>query len=522
MRSIVVCLLFVMATLLAAGAADLSAEPARGVVAAPRSDSLLDYLPESTLVALELHDVSRRWSTLRAVPAIAGFQNRILNGSGLEPDDLPRLVGDRAALALVATRGGRSVIPVAVLRPPDPERAEAILDVRAGARSSGGPAWCRVHGRGLLWVGPASAAGDVEAVARGDGTSLSPLLPLAEAERRLPAGGLVRGWVHPPAVRRYLQSLAPDTLPKPVELASAVVAAELEAARWIGFRRDIVDGRLVTDAVIALDRAKLPAEVVTVFDPEASTPLLPKKLPEDVVYATAYRTEAQAWLPWLRFLQASDPRGPFRNLDFWIDEFEAQSGLSLEHDLIGALGEHAWEIMLESRDGESLQWAMVLETSDAKRSEATLLELVDWSAAHAGVRSLGLARVRTHEGEVGGRQVHAVRINTFLGELAGPAFTATADHLVIGIGDRAVCTALDLVDAGAFARRTESGDERAAHVTTVVHGPALARTAESLFSTDCPLLGALTEFLTKLGEASFRVDYEPDGMRVHGEIEFTR
>jgi hypothetical protein len=522
MRSIVVCALFVMATLLAAGPAELSAEPARGPVAAPSSGSLLDFLPESTLAALELHDVGRRWSTLRAIPAIAGFQNRLLHGSGLEPDDLPRLVGDRAALALVPTRGGRSVIPVAVLRPPDFERAEAILDVRAGARSTDGPAWCRVHGRGLLWVGPASAAGDVEAVARGDGTSLSPLLPFAEAERRLPAGGLVRGWVNPQAVRRYLQGLAPDTLPAPIEMISAAVAAEFEAARWIGFRRDIIDDRLVTDAIISFDRAKLPAEVVAVFDPEASAPLLPEKLPDDVVYATAYRLEAQSWLPWLRYLQNSDPRGPYRNLDFWIAEFEAQNGPSVEHDLIDTLGEYAWEIMLESRDGDSLQWAMVMQAADAERLEATLLELIDWSAAHAGVRSFGLARVRLDDLDLGGRKVHALKINTFLGELSGPTLAATKDHFVIGIGERAVRTALDLVDAGAFPRRSERGREWPAQMTTVIHGPALARTLESLISTDCPMLAALIEMLPKLGEASFRVHYESDGMRVHGEIEFTR
>jgi hypothetical protein len=522
MRSIVVCALFVMATLLAVGAPELNAEPAPGSAAAVSSGSLLDLLPESTLVAVELHDVSRRWSTLRAIPAIAGFQDRLLHGSGLEPDDLPRLVGDRAALALVATRGGRTIIPVAVLRPPDTERAEAILDVRAGARSSDGPAWCRVNGRGLLWVGPASAAGDVEAIARGDGTSLSPLLPLAEAERRLPAGGLVRGWVNPQAARRYLQGLAPGTLPAPLELISFALAAELDAARWIGFRRDFVGGRLVTDAVISIDRGKLPAEVATIFDPQASTPLLPKGLPEDLVYATAYRLEAQAWLPWMRFLQESDPRGPFRNFDFWVGEFEAQSGLSVEHDLIGALGEHAWEIMLESRDGDSLQWAMVLEASDAKQFEATLLELVDWSAAHAGVRTLGLARVRLDDLELGGWRMHALKINTFLGELSGPAFTTTADHAVVGLGDRAVRAALELIDKRAFVRRSYGEGADAAHMSTVLHGPALARTMESLFSTDCPLVAALTELLSRLGEASFRVDYESDGLRVHGEVELTR
>jgi len=484
----------------------------------PATGSLLDLLPESTLLAVEIHDAARRWSSLRDLPAIAGLQNRLLHGSGLEPDDLPLLAGNRAVVALVPTRDGRSVIPVAVLSPADPDRAQALMDVRAGARPDGEAAWCRVRGRNALWVGPANAAGDVAAVARGDGTSLGPLLPVAEAAKRLPDGGLARGWVNPDAVRRYLRRMVPGTHPEVIELAAAAFAAELDAARWIAFRRDLVDGRLVTDAVLVYDRAKLPVQVARVFDPGASAPSLPANLPGDVVLAAAFRLEPEACVPWLRFLAEADPRGPFRNLDFWIEEFEEFSGLSVQNDLFGNLGEHGWEILLESWDGEALQWAAVFEAKDNERVQAVLLALRDWSADQAWGRSFGLARLSPRVYDHDGTEVHATRIRTLLGELSGPAFAATGDHIVIGLGDRAVGRALNLVRFGYFG--PEQGDATAptAHASMIVRGPGLARTLETLVDSDSRLFEAVVEFLYSVPEASAQTWYETDGLRVHGEL----
>lgn len=517
MRWIVVCTLLIVASLTLAGPRGVLTEPehVRGPVHG--SGSLLDLLPDSTLAAAEIHDVGRRWSALRGVPAIAAFQNRLFYGSGLEPDDLPLLTGNRAALALVPACSGRTVIPIAVLRPPDLDRAEAILDVRAGARPDRGATWCRVRGRNALWVGPANAMRDVEAIALGDGTSLSSLLPTEEAAGRLPAGGLVRGWINPVAVRRFLRDATAGTRPAVVELLTAAVAAELDAVRWIGFRRDVVAGNLVADAVVTYDRAKLPVPVARIFNPGASSPPLPAELPEDVVYIAAFRPEAQACLSWLRFLEASDARGPFRNLDFWIDEFEEHSGLSLEQDLLGALGEHAWELLLESREGEAVQWAAVFEAVDAKRVEATLSALHDWAAEHAWVRSFGLAWMRSHKLEHDGKVVHATRIGTLLGELSGPAFAATDAYVIVGLGDRAVRAALDLVSGGSPSGRPERGMEPLPHASVVLRGPALARTLEAFVGADSGAMAAVMEFLARIETVSASVTYETDGLRMHAE-----
>jgi hypothetical protein len=403
------------------------------------------------------------------------------------------------------------VIPIAVLSPTDPGRARALLDVRAGALPDGQAAWCLEHGRNALWVGPASAAGDVATAAQGSGTGLGSLLPLAEAAGRLPEGGLARGWVNPEAVRRFLRGQAPGTNPRLTELIAAATAAELDAVRWVAFRRDIVQGRIVTDAVFVYDRAKLPAPVARVFDPGASAPPLPSSLPADVAFAAAYRIEPEACLPFLRFIAEADPRGPFRNLMFWIDEFEEYSGKSLADDLFGSLGEHAFEFVLESREGESLQWAGVYQATDPRKVEEVLVALRDWTADQAWGRSLGFSRIHPRAYVHEGVELRATTIKTLLGELPGPAFAAVGDHVVIGLGDRAVRTALDLA-------RADTGAPGNGHGTFTVRGPALAHTLENLLDGDSIWVEAVTEFLSGVPEGTARITYEVDGIRIHGEI----
>ena len=102
MKSIVVCALFVMATLLAAGPPEVSVEPARGPVAAPSSGSLLDFLPESTLVALEIHDVR--------LPAEAR-----LGGDAADPSAWERVLAQATvALAVEQVGGAQRCLDMAV------------------------------------------------------------------------------------------------------------------------------------------------------------------------------------------------------------------------------------------------------------------------------------------------------------------------------------------------------------------------------------------------------------------------
>lgn len=491
------------------------------------ADALLDLLPDSSLVAVEIRDLERRWSALRSIPILAEVQDRILVGSGLEPDDLPILAGNRAAVALVPAPEGRGVVPVAVLRPDDLDRAEAILDRRAGARRASGAAWCRVRDRGALWVGPSSAAGDVAAIARGDGTSLGPLLPFDEAAARLPAGGLARGWIHPAGVRRFLREAAPGTRAAPAELIAAALAAELDAARWIAFRRDVTGGRIVTDAALVYDRSKLPEAVARVFDPGAPASRLPEALPPDVVLAAAWRPEPEACLPWLRFLEAADDRGPFRNLDFWIEEFEERSGRNLERDLFGELGDHAWTLVLDEGDS-GLGPVTVFEVRDARRVEATVLDLRDWLADYVGAQTMGLANPVFERSHHRGVVIHDTRFRSVLGSLTVSSVATSGTYLVVGVDGRGVRTALDLIAEGRFDRTGSVAFETGprAHLEMVVRGPALAGAlARSGGETEGdpsglrggPLAAAI-RLLEGVPEATVRVRYTPDGLDVHGEV----
>ena len=79
--------------------------------------ALVDLLPESTVAAVELRGLDRRWTEIRNLPAVAHFQDRVLGELGLDGDDLPRLAGNRAVLALVISDNRRDVLPIVVLRP---------------------------------------------------------------------------------------------------------------------------------------------------------------------------------------------------------------------------------------------------------------------------------------------------------------------------------------------------------------------------------------------------------------------
>jgi hypothetical protein len=69
---------------------------------------LVDLLPESTVAAVEIRDLSRRWTEIRDLPGVARFQDRVFRELGLDVDALPLLAGDRAVLALVISENGRA------------------------------------------------------------------------------------------------------------------------------------------------------------------------------------------------------------------------------------------------------------------------------------------------------------------------------------------------------------------------------------------------------------------------------
>jgi len=478
------------------------------------SPRLVALLPASTLAAVEVRGLAGRWDEVRAAAPIARFQERVLEGSGLAPDDLPMLAGKRAVLALVPDEGGRRAIPVALLRPARPDWAAGRLE---------GAGLAVVRGRGALWVGPKADRKRLETLALGDGTSLARCLPLGEADRRLPAGGLARGWINPAAVRDLLRAQLPGTRPEGAEMMAALAAAELDVMRWAAFRRDLVPGGLVTEAVLAYDLEAMPPDVVGMLRENASPPPLPSRLPDPVVMAAAFRPEPRILDPWLRFVAAGDRRGPLRNLDFWMDEFEEWSGRDLALDLFGALGEHAWVFVLADEDGGRPGSVAILEARNARRAEETLLDLRSWLRDQAWGRTLGAALPRARDGLLDGEAVRGVTLQTPFGEVPGPVLMVTGGHLLVATGEPELREGLRLLETKGSWRVSEG--PAPGHGSLVVRGSALDHLAEAVAGCDLlegygPLVGALPDLVGDFESVTGTMRYEGDALRLRGEIRF--
>ncbi len=484
-----------------------------------RDQPLAQLLPASTVAAVELRDLDRRWSEIRGLPAIARFQDRFLAGLGLSAADLRGLAGDRAVLALVTADDGRSVIPLGLLRPP--RFAEAI------ARLEGLGASYRV-GRNTIWlVSPAD--GDrlkrlvLEPRARG-GRDFG----LDELDRRLPDGGLVRGWIHPMALRELLLQQVPGTRPALVELLAAISAAELEAVRFAGFRRDLTADGVLTDAIVGYDTDVLPPEVTRVLGSDPLPSLLPSPLPPGVVAMAAFRPEAEATLAWLRHAAASDPRGPLRNLDFWLDELRESTGLEIERDLLDHLGQHGWLVVFEGDSGDTVQVAMLFEVKDPKRIEGSLVQLRSWLIERAWGRTLGFVVPRARESNVSGDVLHGTTLRTLLGKAPGPAFLVHDGHLLVATTERAVTKSLQLLEGKeSWTAAIEEPDlPTGAHESMLVNGTALASLVDALLTSEAgnpavaEMTAAFSDLAAELGSVSGGVWYEGDAVRLRGRVRF--
>ncbi len=501
--------------------ADAPSRPEQGTQLTAATAPLPYLLPEETIVAIEIRDLSRRWLEVRETRVLADIQDRILDAIHLQPDMLLAIAGNRAVLALVHGDEGRAILPIALLLPPDVGRAEAELATVA-------PSWSVISARGALWAGPSGMADWLQRVALGNGSSLAQAIPLSEVDERLPTGGLVRGWVNPKAIRRAIQASARERLPAWVDLGRELIAAELDAVRWIGFRRDVKSDRVTTDAVIAYDTRILPAEFSEVLARRASSPRIPAALPDDVVVAASFRLEAQVALPWLRFIAASDPAGPFRNLEFWLREFEGRTRLSVEDDLFGSFGEHGWLLAFESVEAKAPPWVVVLQAPNADRAETTMLALLDWSAEHAWLRTLGAAVPEVRDEELEEGPVHTFVLSTPVKELFGPSFAAVERFLVFGANPNSVQLGIDLIQSGAFPDETLSTARPAPQGSLTVLGSLLARLATSLAmlansTTELSEeMAALVDVVANVRSLSCDIHYEVDALRLSGEVLLTQ
>jgi hypothetical protein len=484
--------------------------------------ALIDLLPESTVLGVEIRDLAERWPEIRAVPAISRFLDRLMTDRSLEPDDLPRLAGNAAIVALVPAGDARSLIPVALLRPPHPEQAEEILSRSAPLEV--------LRGRGALWVGPPNVSDRLERIAAGDGTSARRSLVMDEAYRRLPDRGLIRGWVNPGALRTLLSRHVEGVRPLLVEIVRSFVTAELDTIRFIGFRRELNADGVITDGVIGIDASALPGEVVQALNatPESEL-LLPSPLPPGTLLASSFRTEAEACLGWLRYVAASDPRGPLRNLDFWMDEFRERTRLDLERDLFGALGEQGSFLLLEGDTSEIVQAVAILETKDPGRLEETLLDLRAWLMEQIQGRTLGLVLPRIRDASLNGWTLHDLTFWTPLAQLPGPVFLVTDEHLVVGTGEPALRAGLNLLQSRDVWKRATGEDAGAVSRSRLEHvrllGPAMARWIEARAGSWGPahvrhLASAMTGLLAESHRISMDVWYEEDAVRIRGRIRF--
>jgi hypothetical protein len=233
-------------------------------------------------------------------------------------------------------------------------------------------------------------------------------------------------------------------------------------------------------------------------------------------------------LAWLRRTSTCDPRGPLRNLEFWIEQLEERTGRDLESDLLDHVGERGWFVAFEAEASGSVELAVLLETRNGDAVEDYLLDLRDWLSEQASGRTLGLVVPRAREAHLEGQALHGTTFWTLLGEIAGPVFAVTDDHAVLATGDGAARRALRLLESQPSwtpVMRDGSVSEpphealllRLAALTPVMDAASATRGDEN----DLLLLArAFSDLAPSLGTASLSVWYEGDAVRLRGRIPF--
>ena len=487
------------------------------VLAGPPSPdrALRDLIPASALLAVEVRDLDRRWGEIRSLPAIANLQDAILSGAGIPPELLPRLFGSRGVVFLASSPHPPNLMPVAILRPPDLQSAESVLGslqttalVRAG---------------GAIWLGPAGSEDRLAELAANGNVRLVDVLPFAEIERRLPPAGLISGWVNPAAWAGFLRACEDLTGLAPIRFAASAAAGELETMRYLAFRRDLVNGGLEMDGIAAYEVARLPGEVARIFDPNATPALLPAELPPETVAAAAFRPQAAAWLPWLRYLSAADARGPLRNLDFWIGEFGQRYRRDLDREIFHALGEQAWMLATLAGDNRSVTPAWVFEVRDPQILAPALLDFISWLGEQVSLQSLGAVRPQLLLAGPQGNAAHDLALRLPFFSIPGPRFRIAGGYLVIGANDAAMQAALALAES---ARREAGATDAAAgpvHGSVRIQGGRLAEWIQAAIPA-IPERGGILDAIAVLVRSldGMRIDlsYEADGFRVRGRIGF--
>ena len=363
----------------------------------------------------------------------------------------------------------------------------------------------------------------LEAFANQGGARLGDVLPFEEMEARLPQGGLIRGWVNPGAWIELLRDCSDRISAPPLQWMVAAAAAELAAVRYIAFRRDLEHGELAVDGVIAYDVTRLPNEVSRILDPEASRVFVPPDLPANTLAIAAFRPEVQAAMPWLRYLAASDSRGPLRNLGFWIDEFQQRYRRDLDRDLFRAFGDRAWLAASLAEDAGSVELAWVFEVREAAILESTLRDLASWLGEQIRLQTLGTIVPESRFSVQHGTAVLGLALRTPFFRIPGPDFQITDGYLVIAGNPAAMQIGRTLVEE---IRRMAidggtAGNGPPIHGTMRVRGAKLARlireTTRAWHSHD-DIREAIADLAAGFENLSIEMRYEHDAVRFHDRL----
>jgi len=489
------------------------------------ADSELLYrVPGSALLAVSTFNVDQRWDEIRGSRALADFQDALLSGRGLTPDLVPRLVGRRSVFFLAPSDRWPFAVPIGLLEPVDAGEAEAILRAL--------PDITYLRDGPLFWVGPADAKDLLARLLKDNGLKFPDVVPLSEIAERLPAGGLIRGCVNSNASLELLRESAIEACPFPLRNAAAALAADLSVVRYAAFRRDFVDGAFVTDGLVAYDATRLPAEIRRVLNPAASPVLIPasgvtlqrpdgsSRSPFAVV---AFRPESNAWLPWIRYVSASDPRGPLRNLGFWFEEFQQRYARNLDRDLFSVIGDQAWLLAARVPQTDSVDLALVFQLRGGKAIEGVLDDLFTWAGEQVWLSSFGILSAKSWHENLPGAAIRGLILRTPLASLQGPAFEVTGQYLVIALQPSGLETGRAWIRSIESAKMASGQEVPGSHGTILIQTRELGELVQALHPAAMPeqdqrLWDAILGLMADSGTLRVDLKYESDAIRFHGRL----
>jgi hypothetical protein len=489
------------------------------------TDSELLYrVPRSALLAVSTRDLDVRWDEIRRTQALADFQDALLSGWGLQPDSVPRLVGRRSVFFLAPAERWPFAVPVGLLEPADPGEARAIL--------AGLPDIAYLQEGALFWVGPAEAAELLTRLSKDDGPKFPEVVPLAEIADRLTPGGLVRGCVNSAAVLRLLRESAIEACPFPFRNAAAALAADLAAVRYVAFSRDFMDGQFTTEGLVAYDPARLPVKVRQVLNPAASPVLIPASAVADPgsvgairspFVVVAFRPESSAWMPWVRYVAASDPHGPLRNLAFWLDEFQQRYACNLDRDLFSVIGDQAWLLATRGPLGDSLEIVAVFELRGQKAIEGVLEDLFSWAGEQVWLNTFGILSARSWHQDEPGIAIRGLTLRTPLALVQGPAFEVTGRYLIIALQPPGLETGRAWIKSIAAVSATDELEASGSCGTILAQPSELAQLIHAIHpagvsDSDGRVWQAVVGLMADSGTLRVDLDYERDAVRFRGRL----